>query len=227
MIRMLPHHAGPVLGVSIGSISGVITTITSSQLRVYTINGVLLSSFYFSLPDSETVSMTPGRVVLAPPCAEWQDGVIAVTGHEQGYVYLWKLQIQRDDQVTRTLVPFPLTKTHRTDITSLRLCSNDFSNKRSKDLVTKCFDSYASFDLLVGDEVGYVSRWSPSTLDQLAPSDLHEIMNKHLPKRIVEKVSTSVALLRGLERFATGLADAADSIITTVPTTEGDNEFLS
>jgi hypothetical protein len=52
-------------------------------------------------------------------------------------------------------------------------------------------------------------------------------MNKHLPKRIVEKVSTSVALLRGLERFATGLADAADSIITTVPTTEGDNEFLS
>jgi len=227
MIRMLPHHAGPVLGVSIGSISGVITTITSSQLRVYTINGVLLSSFYFSLPDSETVSMTPGRVVLAPPCAEWQDGVIAVTGHEQGHVYLWKLQIQRDDQVTRTLVPFPLTKTHRTDITSLRLCSNDFSNKRSKDLVTKCFDSYASFDLLVGDEVGYVSRWSPSTLDQLAPSDLHEIMNKHLPKRIVEKVSTSVALLRGLERFATGLADAADSIITTVPTTEGDNEFLS
>ena len=226
MIRMLSNHTGPVLGVSIGNISGVITTITSSQLRVYSINGFLLSSFYFMLPDADTASMTPGRVVLSPPCAEWQDGVVAVTGHEQGYVYLWKLSVQRDKpEVTRVLKPFPLTKTHRTNITSLRLCSNEFSNKRSKDLVTRCFDSYASLDLLVGDEVGYVSRWSPTTLEQLAPSDLHEILNKYLPKRSGEKITASIALLRGLERLATGLADAADSIIT--PTNEGDNEYMS
>ena len=36
--------------------------------------------------------MAYARVVLAPPCAVWHDGVVAVTGHDSGLVCFWRLQ---------------------------------------------------------------------------------------------------------------------------------------
>jgi hypothetical protein len=120
--------------------------------------------------------MTSARVVLAPPCAEWQDGVVAVTGHDNGLVYLWKKQrtcetgADGKEVVGRHLVPIQLTKTHRAAITTLRLCPLVFS--KSKEIVDRSFRDAGNQDLLVGDEDGFVSRWSALRLDQVPQPDL-------------------------------------------------------
>ena len=36
--------------------------------------------------------LTRGCTVLAPPCSTWHDGVVAVTGHENGQVCFWRFQ---------------------------------------------------------------------------------------------------------------------------------------
>jgi WD40 repeat protein len=117
LLRVLPDHRGPLLSVSINAMSGQIATLTLTQLRLYTINGELLS---YANPSNPTEGggglLSMGRadrlhsnsyssgnigssgavlpapcVVLAAPCGNWQDGVVLVTGHKEGYVYLWKL----------------------------------------------------------------------------------------------------------------------------------------
>jgi len=131
--------------------------------------------------------MTPARVVLAPPCAEWQDGVVAVTGHDNGFIYLWKVKTNsvggHDEEtgthgkLVRTLVPTAPVKTHRGNITSLRLCPTIFT--KSKEIVERSFDDAGSLDLLVGDADGFVSRWTALRLEQLPQADLQNVLSKH------------------------------------------------
>jgi hypothetical protein len=94
MLRLLGDHKGPLLSVSINAMSGFIATLTLQQLRLYTINGELVS---YVNPNNPTYRMhgadtlSPPCVVLATPCGAWQDGAVLVTGHQDGYIYLWKL----------------------------------------------------------------------------------------------------------------------------------------
>ena len=117
MLYALSRHNGPIVSLSVNSISGQILTLTSRQLRMYSINGRLLSIVNFVLHDSSSIgggsissldsfhisrsgasisssvsAASPPRVVVATATAEWQDGVVAVTGHEGGHVYLWRLR---------------------------------------------------------------------------------------------------------------------------------------
>jgi len=154
--------------------------------------------------------------------------VVAVTGHDEGQFYLWRLKdsdppaadsegdlgsvplsfglmrhkthsavIDYDvntpedinnagsaavggqtngPRLSRQLyVSYTPTKTHRAHITALRLCSTSTTVK-GRDMVAKSFDDSRALDLLVGDADGYVSRWSPSKLDQLPHSDLQGIV---------------------------------------------------
>lgn len=113
MLYSLSRHNGPVFSLSVNSISGQIFTLTSNQLRVYGINGRLLSIVNIDVHESSSSSYdsfssnsssgwansstsisaaSSPRVVVATPMAEWQEGVVAVTGHEGGHVYLWRLR---------------------------------------------------------------------------------------------------------------------------------------
>lgn len=103
MLCTLSKHNGPVISLSINPLSGQIVTLTSSQLRLYTVNGRLIS--FANIDSRESLhtnperggfsslltAAAPPRLVIATPTAEWQDGVVAVTGHEGGHVYLWRL----------------------------------------------------------------------------------------------------------------------------------------
>ena len=94
LLRVLSDHKGPLLSVSINSMSGYIATLTLQQLRLYTMNGELVSYINPANPlqrvhGADTLSEP--CVVLAAPCGQWQDGVVLITGHRDGYVYLWKL----------------------------------------------------------------------------------------------------------------------------------------
>lgn len=210
LVRILGKHSGPVLSVSMGQHSGQLCTLTSSQLRVYSINGQMVACADMASPTTPSMSsMSPGRgasssfpqtsptCVLATPSADWQDGVVAVTGHAKGHVFLWRL---RDKAPTkeklgekvegtgssgkplRTLpsicrelyVCFTPTKTHKADITALRLSSivQTTATAKAKELVNISYDDSRALDLLVGDAIGYVSRWTPLKLDQVPYADL-------------------------------------------------------
>ena len=145
-------------------------------------------------------SLAWGRVVLAPPCSVWQDGVVAVTGHDSGLVCFWRLQTVQttiDEGLKRQLIPSPLylnaaqstqqissqcqitqqsqkkvptnSYTHNAPITVLRL--NPTVCIKSKELSDKTSQG-GPFDLLVGDEKGFVSTWTLMKLDQFSPSEL-------------------------------------------------------
>lgn len=162
LLRFLCKHASPVLSVSINTVSGMIASLSLSELKLHTINGDIIACTVFSRGmgvsvtgiqsndgsksmnrDSKnnensvnnninsnnndynnsnvntTVIENPfktfngikeqqsndlketketkeavarGRVVLAVPCGDWQEGVVAVSGHESGNVYFWRLK---------------------------------------------------------------------------------------------------------------------------------------
>ena len=190
LLRVLSDHKGPVLSVSINPISGQIATLTSAQIRLYTINGELLS--YVDVSSIE--GMPPPTVVLATPCDIWQEGVEIVSGHKDGHVHVWKMSkhealakssrkydrsraystVTNRARLRELYVSCTPMKTHKADITVLRLCSS--AAGRAKEIVTKSFDESRSLDLLVGDEDGFVSRWAATKLEQLPAQDLGAVL---------------------------------------------------
>ena len=172
LLRVLDRHTGPVVSVSINQVNGYIYTLTSRELRVYTINGELLA-----IGNMNDVSNPKPRskIVISLPVGEWQDGNIAVTGHDAGHVYLWKMNIsivsnEEGKHVLRELESYPLPKTHRSDITTLRLCSTN--NSKTKPLIPRIYEGENNYELLIGDSEGYASRWAPGRLEQLNPNEL-------------------------------------------------------
>jgi WD40 repeat protein len=195
LVRMLNGHCGPLLAVSVGPLSGFIATLTETQLRLFNINGELLSfvDFFdmFCEPNSihSVHGMCPPTAILTTPCADWQDGVVIVTGHSDGQFYLWRLRDVvsesktqltsiHEPNIRQLFVSFTPSKTHRSSITVLKLHSTVSPMKsKHRDMVVKSFDESRSLDLFVGDADGFVSRWSPYKLDQLQHSDLQSIQS--------------------------------------------------
>lgn len=201
---ILKPHLEHVVSVSINPIDGNILTLSHSKLRIFSVNGELLSEEHFNNQLIDSISMTDGLLVLAPGCGDWQDGVVAVTAHREGNVFLWKLRsnvktipsyeaqnvridrIKEEDAlipdfidvVSRELyIANCVPKTHRADISCLKLCS-PIVQSRIRDLVERSFDDGNSLDLLVGDVDGFVSRWAVQRLDQLPQSDIQSMITK-------------------------------------------------
>ena len=178
LLRVLGGHSGSVVSVSVNAVSGHIATLTSGELRLYSINGDLLSSVTL---QSHKQSRPKARVVMCPPSGDWQDGIVAVTGHEGGYVYLWKLKVsvsKMDDGhrcVVRELMSYSLTKVHRADITVLRLCPA--VTVKAAPIISRVYNGECMYELLVGDAEGVASRWAPGRLDQLSPSELQQTLS--------------------------------------------------
>lgn len=204
----LSSHRGHIRSVSINGVCGHIITVTSSELRVYAINGELLAKSAFEDHVVDVPHLTRGCVVLAPPCAEWRDGVIAVTGHESGHILFWKLKTitsstvmsessnysniiesksyadavgdtVRLGKISRELsVAFCPQRVHRADITSLRLITVHAATKIKEFVDRSLFEESGTNDLFVGDADGYVSRWSCMKVDQLSQADLQNVIIK-------------------------------------------------
>jgi WD40 repeat protein len=96
LLRSLEGHENPVVSVSVSSLSGYICTLTCSDLRVFSINGDPLANACYTGGVVGDASIFAGRVVLAAACAEWQDGVTALTGHDNGQVLLWRIRREVD-----------------------------------------------------------------------------------------------------------------------------------
>ena len=257
MLRMLDHQQGPVISISINSVSGIIATLTIEQIRLYSINGDLIS--YVNLHQQQqhhqqhhqqqqqqqfknrnTANvMNEPTVILVTPCLLGQDGIKVVTGHKGGYIYLWKLRkymhnydesinsndknddngehgssknnnnsnnnninssnnnnnnnsssssssknkihsyktIKNESQLLELFITSIPTRTHKASITILKLCSSNYTTLKSKEIISRTLEDKRYLDLLVGDNDGYVSRWSTLKLDQLTSFDLLSIIS--------------------------------------------------
>lgn len=221
MIRLI-NVSQPLLSVSISHISGQVVALTTKRLFVFGLNGDLMGYADVSKPSGfqtkpsdpadstlrypdgiEMSKMAPPTVAIAVSSAEWQNGIVAVTGHKGGQILLWKLDkidcslvqtsesskmSSRDASSSRpysttvcTSIVRPLNvvsvlpKTHKADITSLRLCPSGGLSK-NKDMVMKTYEDSRLLDLLVGDTEGFVSRWASAKLDQLAQAELLSLL---------------------------------------------------
>jgi hypothetical protein len=99
LLRSLEGHENPVVSISIGSLSGCICTLTKSYLRAFSVNGDLLVAACYTGGVVGDASISIGRVVLAPRCADWQDGITAVTGHDTGQVIMWRVRCDAEGAV--------------------------------------------------------------------------------------------------------------------------------
>ena len=68
-------------------------------LQMFSVNGDLLceqamggEGHFYTTPQG--AGTADARVVLAVPTADWQDGVVCVSGHESGFVHCWKVQVR-------------------------------------------------------------------------------------------------------------------------------------
>ena len=146
---------------------------------------------------------------------------MAVTGHEGGNFYLWrvrKIPSMFDGSpsfMRRLYVAYAPPKTHKACITSIRLSAT--MGSRAKDLVVRSYDDANSLDLLVGDAEGFVSRWAALRLDQageeaanvlseralhfdsthmLATQSFGPSLILRMPGNIIDAVSTTVSASR-------------------------------
>lgn len=223
LLRVIAGYNNPVISVSINKLSGNIAVLTTAKLGIYTVNGTLvslislqdfnvnqlvpqdptgkLSSMHaatYSAPNISMVFKMKPRVVLAPPCADWQDGVVAITGHEGGFVYLWKIHTiqassadtlpglivspydtdaRPNSYVRRILVPYSTLRAHRADISVLRLCP--WIVPKAKQFVPRTFEGENGAELVIGDIDGNVSRWEVGRLEQMSVQELNAALSRY------------------------------------------------
>jgi hypothetical protein len=171
MQRSLGEHSGPVIAVSINRINGHVFTLTRTELRLYSLNGDLITNQIFR--DADHARHVAGASALyAVGCPDWQAGVVAVTGHVDGAVLLWTMG--RDGQLR---ICRALPDRHGAAITIIRSQqSSTDAATAAKGVVDKLFSNSSTQDLLVGDAAGCCSRWTPAKLDQMHVANAEHLL---------------------------------------------------
>lgn len=149
-VRGLQHEntEDAVVSVSVNNTNGDIVTLVGSVLSLFDINGNLLArkKTFFTRPTC----------AVAPDCPEWmEDGVVIVTGHLGGEVFLWSLDYEEGALVMRHQLE---GNPHTSTITSLRVAGSDRQDH-----------------LLAGDSSGKMSVWKVVQLENLSPDELSRI----------------------------------------------------
>ena len=189
LIRVLGNLHSPVLSVSINTVSGDTAALSRNALHIFSMNGLLISKIQFSHVDTGAFGVSAGTVVLALPCAAWQESVVAVTGHEDGHVHLWKLRSfdnqsaydsaqatphrRNQDKLKEIYICHTLETCHKAEISMLKLVA---ATAKTRSLMHICFEGSMGKDLFVGDAEGYVSKWSAYRLDQLSQADAQQLV---------------------------------------------------
>ncbi|RQM23603.1 hypothetical protein B5M09_003639 [Aphanomyces astaci] len=85
-LRDLRGHDAPLRQVGVNAANGNLVTITTSQLRLWSINGDLLAA---------------ATAALCTTCDVWQNGVVLVTGHANGTIACWGVKYPTDAKDVR------------------------------------------------------------------------------------------------------------------------------
>lgn len=84
-IRSLIGHSEPVTCVDINDATGDIFTLSGNCLRMYNVNGVCLSAI-------NMCTISTCTTLTATNCVDYLDGIVCITGHEDGSIRLWTIQ---------------------------------------------------------------------------------------------------------------------------------------
>jgi len=142
----------PAISVSLNHATGNIVTLVGSYLRVFDINGNLLAT------EGPWTSNCP-TCVVATDCLEWMEqGIVAITGHQNGEIRMWSLSYDNKHLVMRHLM---LDNPHGCEITSLRITGVERQDT-----------------LLVGDKSGLMSVCKTLQLDTFTPQELAEVVTE-------------------------------------------------
>jgi len=143
----------PVISASINQKTGDVVTLVGSQLTIFDINGKLVVTH--SLVDSFDENSSPS-CCISTDCSEWmENGVAAITGHNNGDVRLWSADRDNESLTMRHILQ---PKIHSCSITCIRVDGN----RQDK--------------LLVGDKSGKISVWNTVKLESLSQENVEKIV---------------------------------------------------
>jgi hypothetical protein len=95
--------------------------------------------------------------------------------------------------------------THKAPITIIRLCP--ISVTKTRNFTDKSYQ-FGPLDLLVGDEQGFVSRWSLLKLDQLSQNELTNVSGLRIPPSRDLDTSATATLVGAASAFGVPLGAA-------------------
>ncbi|KAF1777598.1 PH-BEACH domain [Phytophthora cactorum] len=128
LLQELAGHAATVSHVSINSANGNVLTTTSSEIRLWSINGDLLAASSSSTFGLQAISCT-----ISTRCDSWQSGVIAVTGHVNGAIAFWGIRYPADLAQQKENLD---AEASANSVDSLRFCSHQAT--RSEWILSTC-----------------------------------------------------------------------------------------
>jgi WD40 repeat protein len=138
------------ISVSINNRNGSVVTLVGSNLSIFDINGTLIATYDHGATSGPTCA-------VSTDCPEWMEqGIVAVTGHENGEVRFWGIDYENQELIMRhTLAENP----HNCAITALRVTGVDRQDT-----------------LLVGDKSGSVSVCKTLQLENLSQQELMTVV---------------------------------------------------
>ncbi len=192
--RLLVGHTAPVTSVSINKRTGDMVTLGGVDIRLWNITGDPLAH----VSAIAVVKEVP-TCVTATGCPEWQDGVVAITGHDNGKICLWGLQslppgsASRQQQQQQQKQP----QCNATEVEADADAEGDgeagmgsntgmMQGRQLKVMqilqgvhtaaITTVRVGREQRDLAVGDATGRLSKWASVRLDQLSERELLEMV---------------------------------------------------
>ncbi|CAM9548343.1 unnamed protein product [Ectocarpus sp. 4 AP-2014] len=185
-VRELPGHRSGISSVDINQTNGNVVTLSGSELRVWNVNGRLLASCSVTALRRGA----PPTCAVSTSCPDWQDGVVAATGHDNGDVLLWAIEWGDGGKDSRGTKP-----TRRLDAThgetrdtragagagagaggvrplKLQRVLSGAHQKR----ITFVRVCSGGREMLAGDSSGEISRWQCIRLDQLSSAELNQLV---------------------------------------------------
>ncbi|KAG6622308.1 Lysosomal trafficking regulator [Phytophthora cinnamomi] len=131
MLQELAGHSTAVAHVSINGANGNVLTATSSELRLWSINGDLLAA-----SSSSTFGLQAITCAIPTRCEAWQNGVVAVTGHMNGAIALWGLRypsdLARHSKDNEEGESPASSKCNKVPVTPGMFCSSPSSSRRNE-----------------------------------------------------------------------------------------------
>jgi WD40 repeat protein len=134
------------ISVSINHRTGNIVALVGTDLCIFDVNGNRLASCGPFKDNRATCA-------ISTDCPEWMEqGVVVVTGHENGEVKLWSIDFDEQELIPRHILT---DNPHQSAITALRITGADRQDT-----------------LLIGDKSGLMSVCKTVTLDTFTNEDL-------------------------------------------------------
>ena len=140
------------VSVSINNRNGNIVALVGPELCVFDINGNRLAR---CIPFDDNKA----TCAISTDCAEWMEqGVMLVTGHENGDVVLWGLDFDNQELMLRHVLA---ESPHHSAITALRVTGTERQDT-----------------LLIGDKSGLMTVWKSMTLDTFSNEELAVVVSE-------------------------------------------------